>query len=175
MAWNETSDIFPGSNFPCKGYQNNTPWRATAEYQAGSTYNMSLTGNAKHSGGSCQLSLSFDNGGSFKVIKSMEGGCPLTTSYDFKIPSDAPSGHALFAWTWFNLEGNREMYMNCADVTVSGGSDGGSWDSLPDLFVANVGNGCSTVEGKQTVFANPGKEVVYGQGVGPDTPPFPKC
>lgn len=138
---------------------------------------MSLSSGATHSGGSCQLSLSYDNGTTFKVIKSMEGGCPLTSEYDFQIPNDAPSGDALFAWTWFNLEGNREMYMNCADVTVEGGSGSGdgSWDSLPDLFVANVGNGCSTVEGKHTVFADPGDDVVYDQGLGPDSPVFPKC
>lgn len=138
---------------------------------------MELSGGATHSGGSCQLSLSYDNGATFKVIKSMEGGCPLTKNYDFEIPGDAPSGDALFAWTWFNLEGNREMYMNCADVTISGGSggSGGSLSSLPDMFAANVGNGCKTVEGKHTVFENPGDDVVYGQGLGPDSPPFPDC
>lgn len=172
--WN-TPNIYPGSDFPCKGYQND-PWRATAEYDAGGQYNMTLAGSATHGGGSCQLSLSYDGGATFKVIKSMEGGCPLNTRYDFEIPSDAPSGHALFAWTWFNLVGNREMYMNCAQVQVNGGSGGGEFGSThPDMFVANVANGCQTVEGKQTVFAQPGDNVVYGQGVGPDSPPFPDC
>lgn len=133
---------------------------------------MTLTGSATHGGGSCQLALSFDNGESFHVIKSMEGGCPLTTTYDFDIPSDAPSGHALLAWTWFNLVGNREMYMNCADVEIEGGSGGFNG---PEIFVANVGNGCSTVEGKQTVFANPGDDVIYAQGNTKDSPPFPDC
>lgn len=163
-----------GSDFPCKGYQND-PWRATAEYDAGAHYNMTLAGSATHGGGSCQLSLSYDNGATFKVIKSMEGGCPLTSEYDFDIPANAPSGHALFAWTWFNLVGNREMYMNCAQVQINGGSGGDFASTHPDMFVANVDNGCQTVEGKHTVFAHPGDHVVYGQGIGPDTPPFPNC
>lgn len=32
----------------------------------------------------------------------------LTNS--FQIPSAAPSGEAVFAWSWFNRLGNREMY-----------------------------------------------------------------
>lgn len=100
-----------GSNFPCKGYHKDTPLRTVATYQAGSKYNMTLTGTAVHNGGSCQLSLSYDNGQTFKVIQSMIGGCPITKAYDFTIPQYAPAGNALFAWTWFNMAGNREMYM----------------------------------------------------------------
>ncbi|KAL1964506.1 hypothetical protein VTN77DRAFT_6932 [Rasamsonia byssochlamydoides] len=138
---------------------------------------MTLAGSATHGGGSCQLSLSYDNGATFHVIQSMEGGCPLTTTYNFTVPRDAANGHALFAWTWFNLIGNREMYMNCADVVISGGSGTAASFAAkyPEIFVANVGNGCSTVEDRQTVFANPGKQVVYGQGVTSSTPPFPQC
>ena len=138
---------------------------------------MTLAGTATHGGGSCQLSLSYDNGGSFYVIESMMGGCPLTTTYDFKIPSDVANGNALFAWTWFNLVGNREMYMNCADVTISGGSSSVSAfeSAYPKIFVANVANGCSTVENQQTVFAHPGNQVIYSAGVTSSSPPFPVC
>ncbi|KAA8649266.1 hypothetical protein EYZ11_005544 [Aspergillus tanneri] len=166
-----------GSNFPCKGYHKNTPWRTTAEWAAGQTYNITLAGSATHGGGSCQLSLSYDNGSTFKVIQSMMGGCPLTSEYNFKLPSDVASGKALFAWTWFNLIGNREMYMNCADIEITGGSgSSASFDAAyPEIFVANVNNGCQTVEGKQTVFAEPGQQVIYGAGVTEGDPPFPKC
>lgn len=111
-----------GSNYPCKGYQNDADKPISITYTAGSTYNMSLAGTATHGGGSCQLSLSYDNGQSFKVIKSMIGGCPLTDTYDFTIPASAPSGDALFAWTWQNKLGNREFYMNCAAVNIQSGS-----------------------------------------------------
>lgn len=163
-----------GSNFPCKGYQND-PWRATAEYTAGGHYNMTIAGSTTHGGGSCQLSLSYDNGATFKVIKSMEGGCPLTQEYDFDIPANAPNGHALFAWTWYNLVGNRELYMNCAQVQITGGSGSDFASTHPDIFVANVNNGCETVEDVQTVFAHPGDQVIYAQGNTPNSPPFPLC
>lgn len=88
-----------GSNFPCKGYQTQTPYVSKATYLAGQTYNLTLAGSATHGGGSCQLALSYDNGATFKVIESMIGGCPLVSAYDFTIPSFAPSASdALLAW-----------------------------------------------------------------------------
>src|SRR5271163_4619863 len=52
-----------GSNFPCKGYQmQSTSYNTTATYSAGETYNMTIAGIVTHDGGSCQLSLSYDNG-----------------------------------------------------------------------------------------------------------------
>lgn len=99
------------------------------------------------------------------------------STYDFNMPSDVANGDALFAWTWFNYEGNREMYMNCADVTITGGS--GTADSFesayPPMFVANVGNGCQTVEDQETVFAQPGNQVIYGGAVTSSSAPFPSC
>ncbi|KFZ19183.1 hypothetical protein V501_00781 [Pseudogymnoascus sp. VKM F-4519 (FW-2642)] len=164
-----------GSNFPCKGYHTDN-FRATAFYSAGSTYEMSLTGTATHNGGSCQISLSYDNGATFKVIKSMLGGCPLTLKYDFVIPSEAPNGRALLAWTWFNLTGNREMYMNCANVEViNNAGDAAKFSARPNIFVANVNNGCATVEWQQTVFANPGDKVIYADGVTSSNPAYPVC
>ncbi|KAL5346349.1 hypothetical protein ACLOAV_008619 [Pseudogymnoascus australis] len=164
-----------GSNFPCKGYHNDA-FRAAATYAAGDSYYISLTGSATHGGGSCQLSLSYDNGATFKVIKTMLGGCPLTSKYDFVVPSEAPNGRALLAWTWFNLTGNREMYMNCVDVEViNDAEDAVKFNARPNIFVANVNNGCATVEGRQTVFANPGNEVIYGGGVTSNNPTFPVC
>ena len=168
-----------GSNFPCKGYQTqSTSYSTTATYTAGGTYNMSIAGEAPHGGGSCQLSLSYDNGATFKVIKSMIGGCPLTTTYTFTIPAFAPSSSsALFAWSWFNEIGNREMYMDCARVEIQGSSPGkfrraqhtrrDSMSSLPDMFVCNVNDGCTTVETQQVNFPNPGGDVVHGIGSPP--------
>lgn len=111
-----TNPLFSdGSNFPCKLYQNSdTNPQANdikATYSAGSTYNLTLEGGATHMGGSCQISISYDNGATFKVIESIIGGCPLVDTYDFTIPSFAPSSDtALLSWSWFNLIGNREMY-----------------------------------------------------------------
>ncbi|EFR01396.1 hypothetical protein MGYG_04403 [Nannizzia gypsea CBS 118893] len=167
-----------GSNFPCKGYHSNTTFRATANYTTGQTYSLELAGTATHGGGFCQVSLSLDNGTSFQVIKSVMGGCPLTNTYNFTIPKDIPAGRALLAWTWFNLFGNREMYMNCAPVVINNCASGASRPysyGLPKLFEANIGNGCISIEGRETVFANPGCDVVYGKNVTTDSPPIPEC
>ncbi|KAI2789322.1 hypothetical protein POX_d04809 [Penicillium oxalicum] len=119
-----------GSNFPCKGYAND-PFTSQASYSPGQTYELELDGSAVHGGGSCQISLTYDRGKTFKVIESMLGECPISKNYSFQIPSDAPSGEALLAWTWFNKVGNREMYMNCAMVTIGGSTTKGT-KSDPD-------------------------------------------
>lgn len=164
-----------GSNYPCHGYQNDRPIRTTATYTAGNTYNMSIAGTVTHGGGSCQLSLSYDNGATFKVIQSMIGGCPVTQNYDFTVPSFAPSGVALFAWTWFNEIGNREMYMNCAQVQIVGSSAArrskekrqgafSSMSSLPNIWRANIQglNTCKTTEGLDLVYPDVGPKVIWG-------------
>ena len=163
-----------GTNFPCKGYQNDRPFQSVATYTAGSSYNISLAGSATHGGGSCQISLSYDNGATFRVIKSIIGGCPLSSTYDFKVPSYAPSGNALLSWTWQNHEGNREFYQNCAQVSVQSSPSRrlkrqsfNSFDSLPFIWKANLDgvNDCATTEGNDPVYPNPGPDVVYGAGL----------
>ncbi|OAL28840.1 hypothetical protein AYO22_02705 [Fonsecaea multimorphosa] len=182
-----TSPLFPdGSNFPCKNYQNDTDGYVTkATYLAGGTYEMWINGTVEHDGGSCQLSLSYDNGATFKVIKSMIGGCPLTHNYNFTIPTFAPSSDsALLSWSWFNIVGDREMYQNCARVQIVGGPSvrhrrgspyrrqASPMDQLPNIFVCNVGNGCQTIERQEVVFPDPGTDVVYGQdAIVPDPGP----
>ncbi|OAA69826.1 hypothetical protein ISF_03096 [Cordyceps fumosorosea ARSEF 2679] len=171
-----------GANFPCKGYHSllNTPQgRSVATWRAGGRYSLSVEGTATHNGGSCQASLSYDGGRTFFAIHSFVGGCPLTPTWDFTLPDDAPAGEALFAWSWFNNIGNREMYMNCAHVTIQprgvaareeqeeeeedvslvGRAPSDPFRSRPRMFVANVANGCSTVEGSDVLFPNPGPDV----------------
>ncbi|CAK7219398.1 hypothetical protein SBRCBS47491_003830 [Sporothrix bragantina] len=173
-----------GSNFPCKHYQTadmGTPQgRSTATFAAGQAANLTVTGGAPHGGGSCQVSVSYDRGQSFTVVQSIEGGCPAnvgSNTINFAIPYDAPQGEALLAWSWFNNLGNREMYMNCAPVTISGSASKKRdeteteekslmkraahtpLNSRPKLFVANVGNGCTTVDSRDVKFPQPGPDV----------------
>lgn len=161
-----------GSNFPCKGYLNllGTPQASPVTiFQAGQSYKLTVGGGANHAGGSCQASLSFDGGKTFTVIKSFVGGCPPAGSsdWDFTVPADVPSkDDAIFAWSWFNRIGNREMYMNCAVVSTRGAAQGVraqqpavAYSSRPALFVANVANGCATTEGSDVQFPNPGPDV----------------
>ncbi|KAL6858393.1 hypothetical protein J3F83DRAFT_750648 [Trichoderma novae-zelandiae] len=156
-----------GSDFPCKGYQKlvGTPeGKSVATWAPGGSYGFTITGSANHGGGSCQASLSYDQGKTWKVIHSYIGGCPpqQDSNWNFTVPTDAPSGDALFAWTWFNQIGNREMYMNCAAVTIGGSKKRATTAPLtnrPDMFVANVGNGVCTYESKDVLFPNPGPDV----------------
>jgi len=147
------------------------PGASTGTITAGQKSSISIDGTATHEGGSCQISLSFDAGKSFKVIKSFIGNCVRVTSsgpdpnqtYEYTVPSDAKSGDAILAWSWFNRVGNREMYMNCATVTINAGGQS-TLDSYPDIFKCNIGNGCTIPEGTDVVFQNPGGDVTYSQG-----------
>ncbi|KAH7318448.1 hypothetical protein B0I35DRAFT_478954 [Stachybotrys elegans] len=170
-----------GSNFPCKSVAYNANGISNT-YAQGSSQTLSFKGTAVHGGGSCQVSVTTDlaptRDSVWKVIHSIEGGCPardtpgnigdnaetpVPFTYDFQIPSDLAAGEYTLAWTWFNKVGNREMYMNCAPVTVTG--SGGSQtflNDLPDMFTANIGNGCTTTEGTDLEFPNPGNSVEFG-------------
>lgn len=180
-----------GSDFPCKfGYDTEG---ASNIMPLGSKQELSFIGGATHGGGSCQVSITYDTAPTansvFKVIHSIEGGCPArnvagnigsssTTDdpdkYGFPVPENLPPGNAVLAWTWFNKVGNREMYMNCAPVTFTGPNamkaiktnetqlekrDMGAYNALPDMFVANIGNGCKTKDNTDLKFDNPGQSV----------------
>lgn len=156
-----------GSNFPCKGYHSDlgsSEGKSVVTWNAGGAANFSVQGGATHNGGSCQAALSYDKGSTWTVIHSYIGSCPLSSGqeFDLNIPGDAPTGDSLFAWTWFNEVGNREMYMNCAAVTIdqgSGSAPSTKFADRPSIFVANVANGCTTVEGKDVQFPDPGPDV----------------
>jgi len=175
IDYSMTTPLKPdGSDYPCKGYNadfNTPPGASTGTVTAGQTSSITLEGTASHLGGSCQISLSFDGGKSFKVVKSFIGNCVRVTSsgadpnqtYEYTMPSDAKSGNVILAWSWFNEVGNREMYMNCATITINGGGTS-TLDSYPNIFECHIGNGCKIPEGKDVVFPNPGNDVTYSQG-----------
>ncbi|KAK1655401.1 hypothetical protein BDP81DRAFT_388336 [Colletotrichum phormii] len=166
-----------GSNFPCKSSSYNAAG-ASNVYAQGATGDLAFIGSAVHGGGSCQVSITYDakpdKNSVWKVIKSIEGGCPAKNTagnlgdnanqagkdtYDFTIPKDIPAGNGTIAWTWFNKVGNREMYMNCGPVTITG--DAGSktsYEALPDMLVANI-NDCKTTDSMDLKFPNPGSSV----------------
>lgn len=169
-----------GSDYPCKLRSGTYDTSAGVNtYAAGSSQKLSFKGTAVHGGGSCQISISTDtepNAKSvFKVIKSIEGGCPAKGqtgnmgdsadavdpyTYDYTIPKDLAAGNYTLAWTWFNKVGNREMYMNCAPLVVTGsGGSSSALESLPEIFKANIGNGCTTESDTDVVFPNAGSDV----------------
>ena len=159
-----------GTDFPCKGYLDDLgrpEGGSTKTFVAGRQATFQTEGNATHNGGSCQVSLSFDQGTTWKVIKSFIGNCVRSAGgnafdanqvYNFTIPAEAKAGDAIWAWTWFNQSGNREMYMNCAHITIEG-SGTSTLNDHPNMFVANVNNGLGTVEDKDVEFPDLGEDV----------------
>lgn len=169
-----------GSDFPCKLRQDS--FRAPSHekvYHIGENQAIRLLGSATHGGGSCQISLTTDlepsKTSKWSVIKSFEGGCPSdiswnlnglsTTDHDLELPFTIPEGiqpgKYTLAWTWFNKIGNREMYMNCAPITVAKmpldplSRNMVDAPVFPPMFVANI-NGCMTTEGVDISFPEPG-------------------
>jgi hypothetical protein len=171
------------SQFPCKSNLGFTV--STMNSMAvGSQQTIKFKGTAVHGGGSCQLSVTTDTepteNSKFKVIKSIEGGCPgvdgTTNEYQFELPDSIPNGKATFAWTWFSkMSGAPELYMNCAPIEVTGGaSDTSKFDALPDMFVANIGEGCTSPQNFATQFPNPGSVVEKG-ATNDQKPPTGSC
>ena len=194
-----------GSDYPCKQRPGVYDTQGANNVMSlGSTQPLSFTGSAVHGGGSCQVSITYDKNPTkdsvFKVIHSIVGGCPAkgvdgnlpsdpnghgASGYSFKIPEDLPTGEATIAWTWFNKVGNREMYMNCAPVTITGAGgastatkkarrDQSALAKLPDMFKANIGNGCTTADSKNLDFPAPGGSVEK-DGSGAASPPVGNC
>ncbi|EMD89928.1 hypothetical protein COCC4DRAFT_185311 [Bipolaris maydis ATCC 48331] len=139
------------AQYPCKS-QNGFTVTTMNPMKVGEEMPLVLDGTAVHGGGSCQLSVSMDTeptaNSVFKVIKSMEGGCPGieggTNNYTFTLPDSIPNGKATFAWTWMSkLAGQPELYMNCAPIEVTGGAnDKSGFDALPDMLVINLDKSC---------------------------------
>ncbi|KAJ1337939.1 hypothetical protein MN608_00796 [Microdochium nivale] len=160
------------SQFPCKGalkYLGQPEGASVETYAPGGSYDMVIGTGAAHNGGSCQISLSYDQGKTFTVIKSIIGNCPAPgASYKFTVPSDAPQGEAVFSWSWNNKSGNREFYQNCAVVTIAGGAQKRSEDLVgraiafsarPQIFVSNLGGEFCTPENIDVVYPETGPDV----------------
>ena len=160
-----------GASYPCKSPGNSAAYSISAmnKIPVNEPVLLGFKGSAVHEGGTCQLSISLDKepdvNSVFKVIQSIEGSCPIAEGQGgltFNIPKDFPNvERATLAWTWFNKVGNREMYMDCAPIEVTGGSDNKDYyNSLPDMMKANLGDGCTTKESGDPVLPNPGAFVI---------------
>ncbi|KAI8056782.1 hypothetical protein BDF22DRAFT_603438, partial [Syncephalis plumigaleata] len=123
--------------FPCR---HTKVGPVTAKYTAGKSFAVMFKRGNSHRGGHCQFAMSYDNGKTWVVLKSILGVCFMDLApwtYHIPLPKGAKNGKALFAWAWMNAEGNREYYMNCADVEIDGGSKNGSLTG-PELFVGQL-------------------------------------
>ena len=179
--------INDGSDFPCKQRSGVYDITTMNQMPVGVPQTLSFKGGATHGGGSCQVSITLDKqpdkDSQWKVVHSIVGGCPANATgnlsedadgtnaavFNFEVPKGFPNGEYSLAWTWFNKIGNREMYMNCAPITVTGGgTDTKVFDALPDMFVINIPNEeCATVEGEDFEFPSPGESAETGVGAAP--------
>ncbi|KAF9969538.1 hypothetical protein BGZ73_008090 [Actinomortierella ambigua] len=114
-------------------------------FNAGQTVNTTYEIDAPHRGGSCQWTLSYDNGKTQVVIQDWFRNCLRDAkrgqryTIAVKIPASAPSGPAVLTWLWNNNEGNRELYASSADVVING-SNGGSISGVAPVY-CNYGPG----------------------------------
>lgn len=167
-----------GSNYPCKNYNTPEAYAAldpVATLTAGSPFKVQFAaGGATHLGGSCQFSVSYDQGKTFAVIYSVVGGCPLSDAYSVPIPASLPSSpKATFAWTWVS-RATREMYGNCAIVAIKGDGSAKSFTG-PGLFRANtLSDGtCISPNNADVVYPNPGPALEYGGSITASSPATP--
>ncbi|CBX94475.1 hypothetical protein LEMA_P119660.1 [Plenodomus lingam JN3] len=159
------------SQYPCKSNLGFTVSTINS-MKVGEPQTIKFSGTAVHGGGSCQLSVTTDpeptENSIFKVIKSIEGGCPgvdgTTNEYEFTLPDSIPNGKATFSWTWLpKLSGGPEMYMNCAAIEVTGGaSDDSAFKQLPDMLKANLDQTCKSEANFAVSYPSPGTAVQKG-------------
>ncbi|KAG0276225.1 hypothetical protein BGZ95_007822 [Linnemannia exigua] len=93
---------------------------------------------ARHGGGTCEFSLSYDGGKTYHLIATYTKTCPdAYYQWPVKIPKDAPSckskNKCLFVWSW-TANILPQYYHNCADIELSGKSKG----KLPKKSIAIV-------------------------------------
>lgn len=107
---------------------------------AGDTINVRFTGPARHGGGYCQFSLSYDGDKSFIVIGEYDKSCPNAAyPWPVLIPETVPAcERCTFAWSWINSIGNKEFYMNCADIRIRKGPHSKSCLVGPPIHLANL-------------------------------------
>ena len=122
--------------FPCKGF----PKGPSTKTINGNIVNIKLEGSAIHGGGHCQFGVTYDDS-KFVVLKTVIGNC-LTSgmNYNFDLPPNIPSGDITVFWTWINKIGNREYYMECADITVNNSNGNNSPVEIQgkELLVVNI-------------------------------------
>ncbi|KAF9994219.1 hypothetical protein BGZ65_010173 [Modicella reniformis] len=112
-------------------------------FTAGQTVSAVMDIGAYHKGGSCQWTISYDNGQTWVVFQDQlktcmaDAGTSVNYNLPFTIPANAPSGPAIINLLWNNNEGNRELYSSCSDVVIQG-TNGGTFSGLAPL-IANYG------------------------------------
>ncbi|KAG0229148.1 hypothetical protein BGW42_001763 [Actinomortierella wolfii] len=144
---------------------------------------------ARHGGGFCEFSLSYDNAKTFYTIARYSRTCPdAYHRWKVRIPSNAPScttrGQCLFVWTW-TASILDQFYMNCADINLRG-AKGGKLDKKkhPTIQLFDFKSSKLKTQPRQRIIT-PGDGEKLWEGMGPnkneekmnlrnELPPLPK-
>ncbi|KAF9374065.1 hypothetical protein CPC16_001515 [Podila verticillata] len=118
---------------------------------------------ARHGGGMCEFSLSYDNGKTFHLIGRYTRTCPdAYYEWPVKIPANVPScnkkNQCLFVWSW-TANQLPQYYHNCADIRLTGVKGG----KLPSKGIAIV-----DFKGRKTGVTAPGDGSKHNAGPGPN-------
>ncbi|KAG0215816.1 hypothetical protein BGX28_008127 [Mortierella sp. GBA30] len=169
-----------GKTFPCGGYP---PDRQVVQsFQAGQAINVRFgnaqfgspgqppltpeSNQARHAGGLCEFSLSYDQGRTFGVFARYHRSCPdMFYDWPVKLPVNLPSCEScIFGWSWINAAATQaEYYMGCADIKIVGTSNGAS---LPPE-IANTPLRLANMPG-QTYYHAAGDQFGNTKSDGPD-------
>ncbi|KAI1314644.1 hypothetical protein EDD11_001896 [Mortierella claussenii] len=131
-----------GKTFPCGGYPPDK--EVVQSFKAGQVINVRFgnaqygspgqqpllptSNQARHSGGMCEFSLSYDQGKTFGVFARYHRSCPdMFYDWPIKLPDNLPSCEScIFGWSWIDATTTRpEYYMGCADIKIVGESGNG--------------------------------------------------
>ncbi|KAF9936731.1 hypothetical protein BGZ75_005372 [Mortierella antarctica] len=165
-----------GKKFPCGGY----PKGPVTEYRAGQVipvrfwtfgvadykkFPPTIKGGdqARHGGGYCEFSLSYDGGKQWKVIGQYTRTCPdIFYEWPVLIPKNAPSctdsNKCLFSFSWVAFSVNQ-FYHHCANVIIHGVKNG----KLPTLDMT-----VQDLKDPRRVHAEGDRKKGKGRGSGPD-------
>jgi hypothetical protein len=104
--------------FPCKGFLPSAPTTVLRD----NTIKITLEGTATHEGGHCQFGITLDNI-NFLVLQTITNNCLINSlEYTMTLPNGMPQSNFTVFWSWINKIGNREYYMDCADVSLMNGN-----------------------------------------------------
>ena len=112
----------------CHGLSSDATIRDGNSFSVGDTITINLYGSASHGGGHCSFWYSTDDKIFTKIIDIKD--CTIADTIQVLLPSTMPTEcttKCTFAWTWIPvLSGACEIYMSCADISVSGAQGGNS-------------------------------------------------
>jgi len=151
-AWQANEPMVAVHPEVCHGLAGDTTVRTGNAFAAGDTIAIDMYGSASHDGGHCAFWYSTDDTSFTKIIDVKD--CTLSAP-SVTLPVTMPvqcTTKCTFAFTWVpRSSGACEIYMNCADISVSG-AQGGNSDPIELNFQtefidkAASGYGCVRVD-----------------------------